>query len=151
VSQNGVAGNWDFGNGQSAPYEPGNTPDQTYPGAGNYTVTLTLENSGGCLDTAFATLCILPEVPVFIPDIFSPNGDGNNDVFRLRGHGITNVEFLVYSRWGELVFSSKDINKGWDGTINGKPQPSGNYIYYIQASLNDGTVQELKGEVTLIR
>jgi gliding motility-associated-like protein len=151
VSQNGVSGTWDFGNGQTAPYTPGSTPDQTYPGAGNYTITLSLENSGGCLDTATATLCILPEVPVFIPDIFSPNGDGNNDVFRLRGHGIIALEFLVYSRWGELVFSSKDINKGWDGTINGKPQPSGNYIYYIQASLNDGSVQELKGEVTLVR
>jgi gliding motility-associated-like protein len=151
LSNNAVAGNWDFGNGQFALYVPGSTPDQAYPSAGNYTITLVVQNVGGCADTATASLCILPEVPLFIPDIFSPNGDGRNDVFYLRGHGVSELEFFVWSRWGELVFSSRDINQGWDGTINGKPQPSGNYIYNIRAVLSDGTEQELKGEVALIR
>jgi len=151
LSQNAVIGNWDFGNGQFAIYSPGNTPDQAYPSAGNFTITLVVQNIGGCADTATASLCILPEIPLFIPDIFSPNGDGKNDVFYLRGHGVDQLEFFIWSRWGELVFSSKDINQGWDGTINGKPQPSGNYIYNIRATLSDGSEQELKGEVALIR
>ena len=151
LSQNAVSGNWDFGNGQVTGYIPGNTPDQAYPSAGTFTITLVVQNVGACADTATATLCILPEVPLFIPDIFSPNGDGRNDVFYLRGHGVEELEFFVWNRWGQLVFSSRDINQGWDGSINGKPQPSGNYIYNIRARLSDGSEQELKGEVALIR
>ena len=69
----------------------------------------------------------------FAPNAFSPNGDGLNDVFSVFGNGIPEAfELVVYNRWGNLVFSSEDINTNWDGTINGRKCPVGIYTYRFQ-------------------
>ena len=88
---------------------------------------------------------------LFIPTAFSPNGDGNNDVFRIANFGFQRVsEFSVYNRWGQQVFYSND-NRGWDGTYRGAEQDGGTYYYVIRAAFADGHVETFKGDVILVR
>lgn len=88
-----------------------------------------------------------------VPNAFSPNGDGNNDILYVRGTALSQVEiFRIFNRWGELIFESKDIRNGWDGTQNGDPLNPGVYVYYVEAPCAvDGTKLFKKGNVTLIR
>ena len=88
---------------------------------------------------------------IFIPNIFSPNGDGQNDVLYVRGQGIEQLTFVVYNRWGEKVFESTDPNRGWDGTINGQHAETGVYVYQVRAVLADGLVVNKHGNVSLVR
>lgn len=149
-SQNATSGTWFLGDVQ-VPYVPGSTPSYSAVGAGQTLISLVVSNEGGCADTTFQSVCILPQDPVFVPDIFSPNDDGNNDVFIVRGQGITSVEMEIFSRYGQRVFRSVDRTRGWDGRTAGAMAPSGNYMYIIIVELSDGSRQELKGEVTLVR
>ena len=86
------------------------------------------------------------------PKAFSPNGDGSNDVLYVRGYGVTEMEFKVFNRWGELVFESNSLDVGWDGTYKDKGQEMEVYIYTLQARFLDGTQTGIrKGNVTLLR
>ncbi|GAB5539170.1 MAG: hypothetical protein Salg2KO_12730 [Salibacteraceae bacterium] len=88
-----------------------------------------------------------------IPNIFSPNGDGVNDILWVRGNGISSEGFTmkVWNRYGEQVFQSFTQNEGWDGTFKGDPAPLGAYNYYVKLVFLDGTTKELKGNVTIVR
>ena len=88
-----------------------------------------------------------------IPNIFSPNGDNNNDVLWVRGNGIADDGFVmrIWNRYGELVFESYDQNKGWNGNFKGAPSPMGAYTYFVKVTFLDGTVDEMKGNVTIVR
>lgn len=88
---------------------------------------------------------------VFVANVFSPNGDGNNDVLHILGKGITEIEFIIYNRWGEKVFETTDIAAGWDGTYKGSPMNIGVFVYYIKGKLKDGKEITKKGNVTLLR
>ena len=88
---------------------------------------------------------------VFIADIFTPNGDGKNDELAVRGNNIIELDFLVYDRWGNLVFQTRQVDEGWDGKKAGKDMPAGVYLYYIKASMIDGKEYEFKSDVTLSR
>jgi gliding motility-associated-like protein len=151
LSQHGISGNWDFGNGSTEPYLPGSNPVVNYAQAGDYEVILAIVNEGNCPDTARLDLCILPPTPIFIADIFSPNGDGNNDVFYIRGLGIIEMDLMIYDRWGQKVFATKDPLEGWDGTNRDKPMPSGAYVYHVSVVLNSGRRESYQGNFALIR
>jgi gliding motility-associated-like protein len=84
---------------------------------------------------------------LFVPNVFSPNEDGRNDVFKPRGTNLFEYNLRIYDRWGNLVFEADNIEDGWDGTFNGKPMNSGVFVYYI---LSAGEVVS-KGNVTLLR
>jgi len=88
---------------------------------------------------------------VFIPNAFTPNGDGRNDEFLVYGTAIQSVHMLIYNQYGEQLFESKDKGRGWDGKFNGKPQPAGVYVYTIRITMQDGTTMTKKGTVNLIR
>lgn len=107
----------------------------------------------GCRDTAYVTVVVDSNAAEFIPTGFTPNGDGMNDVFRLRGSKFnTLVEFRIYNRWGEQVFYTANKEVGWDGTVNGKPADMGVYHYIaIVARPGHSSNQVIKGDVTLIR
>ncbi|NNE56267.1 MAG: T9SS type B sorting domain-containing protein, partial [Flavobacteriales bacterium] len=151
LSQHGLSGIWDFGNGTSEPYNSGSNPSVNYTQPGDYTITLDIVNEGNCPDSASRDICILPPTPIFIPDIFSPNNDGFNDLLFVRGQGIVEMNFLVYDRWGQLMFEATHPDQGWDGQHRGKPSPSGIYVYHLWVALNDGTREEFKGDITLLR
>jgi gliding motility-associated-like protein len=89
---------------------------------------------------------------IFVPNVFTPNGDGNNDVFKIYGNHIRLVRLMVYNRWGEKVFEGSDIANVWDGTYKGEQAPQGVYVYVLKyfAGINTNA-DELKGSVTLLR
>ncbi|MFD0793495.1 gliding motility-associated C-terminal domain-containing protein [Mucilaginibacter litoreus] len=88
---------------------------------------------------------------IFVPNAFTPNGDGNNDVLYVYGNTIQKVNFSVYDQWGQQQFRSTNLSSGWDGTYKGHAQPVGVYVYYLEATLNNGQIVKKKGTVTLIR
>jgi gliding motility-associated-like protein len=119
--------------------------------AGTYDVQLVVWNEGGCRDSLTLGICIQDSEAIFLPDVFSPNGDGNNDVLFVRGPSIAAMDFAVHDRWGVRVFSSTYPDHGWDGTVNGTLSPSGVYVLVLSATLDDGETIERTSNVTLIR
>ncbi|MCL4815941.1 MAG: gliding motility-associated C-terminal domain-containing protein [Flavobacteriales bacterium] len=105
-----------------------------------------------CNDTLPPPVPIPPEQYVNLPNAFSPNGDGENDVFRLLGaDSVAEMELRVFNRWGQQVFYTKQKEQGWDGTFKGQPAPTGVYAYTLVATLTNGEVITKKGNVTLKR
>jgi gliding motility-associated-like protein len=86
-----------------------------------------------------------------VPNAFSPNGDGKNDILYVRGEVVREVSFKVYDRWGEKVFETSDLTKGWDGTFRGQPCEPGVYDYHLQVTCLGMKRYFKKGNVTLLR
>ncbi|MEL7530700.1 MAG: gliding motility-associated C-terminal domain-containing protein [Bacteroidota bacterium] len=150
LSIGGVAYHWDFGDGGFAERE---NPTHLYQNTGSFPVTLTAYNSYFvCPRDTTIYLEIIPDGDIFVPNAFSPNGDGHNDLFYVGGEGIRNFELLIFNRWGELLAQSNDPAFRWDGTKRqGQVVPEGVYVYRIKAVLNDGFVVDKGGTITLIR
>jgi gliding motility-associated-like protein len=116
------------------------------------TFTVIGRSADGCLDTASLRVELEPgDKDFFIPNAFTPNNDGKNDVFRLYGSSIKSVELRVFNQWGELVYETKDKTKGWDGTFKGRAQPVGVYPFGAKVTFLDGTVVTKRGTVNLVR
>ncbi|MET3885507.1 gliding motility-associated C-terminal domain-containing protein [Niastella sp. OAS944] len=131
---------------------PVSTPKQTIQHK------LQVANEGGCVTESSVTLLVVCNGEnIFIPNTFSPNGDGNNDVFFPRGKGISYIQrFRVYNRWGEeifkqLAFYTNDASKGWDGTYKGAPVNEDVFVYVVEVVCENGQALTFKGDVTLIR
>lgn len=150
LSHNAVGGTWTIDT-LSIPYTYGEDPQFDYGQSGSYPVQLTVYNIGGCTDSFALEVCIEPSTELFIPDIFSPNGDGNNDQLFVRGGGIASMDFRIYDRWGGLVYTGEDNSQGWDGTTSNGPAPSGVYVYALVANMLNGNSIELNGDITLVR
>lgn len=95
--------------------------------------------------------CIDPVVRLYAPDAFSPNGDGNNDAFRVKGTYIRDLTLKIYNRWGERVYAGTGEEAGWEGTYDGKEAPLGPYTYLIIAKGADGNFFRRSGTLQLIR
>jgi len=115
-------------------------------------------NDGACVTRSqVAVTVICSGANVYVPNTFSPNGDGVNDIFYARGTGLYNIKsFRVFNRWGQLVFErlnagANSPNDGWNGTINGKIAPSDVYVYVIEVLCVNNTIIPVKGNVTLLR
>lgn len=109
-------------------------------------------NKYGCRDTAEIHIGVEYDPKTGMPNAFSPNGDGLNDVFRIGNIQYEKMTlFRVYNRYGQCVYDGKDPAKGWDGTFNNKPAPADAYYYHIKLTLPGGKQVEYKGDVTLIR
>lgn len=122
------------------------------------TYTIRVYTQFDCVDSASVTVTVLcDKSQVFIPNTFTPNGDGVNDVFMVRGTGISNVKmFRVYNRWGQVLFDRtnvpvNDAANGWDGTFSGSQLPPDVYIYTVEAYCDNGDLMTFKGDITIIR
>jgi gliding motility-associated-like protein len=112
---------------------------------------LTVNYGKNCTTTATNTIEV-QRAGVYIPNAFTPNGDGINDVFEVFGTTLYSVSMKVFNRWGEKVFDSEDNQWAtWDGTYKGVKQPPGVYVYYVTLVFLDGTTSTREGSVTLIR
>lgn len=152
LATGGVRYEWSPGEGLSSTNIP--NPVFTYhsPSDGlRYKVLV--YNEADCVDSAFLRLKVFKTRPsIFVPSAFSPNGDRNNDVFRFIAAGIQKVEYFnVYNRWGQLVYSTTTGVNGWDGTVAGKPQAAGVYVWVVKAVDYTGESYTRKGTVTLVR
>ncbi len=108
---------------------------------GTDTVVITVDDS--------CNVIIIPTMDM--PSAFSPNNDGQNDIFKVLGNGIEEVNLVIYNRWGQMVFRTTNKDIGWDGTYEGDDQEIGVYIWQLKGSLIDGTQINKRGNVTLVR
>ena len=120
--------------------------------------TVQVQDNYGCTNNGDVTVRVVcDENNYFIPNTFSPNGDGSNDIFYPRGKGLFRIKsFRVYNRWGELVFEKKEFQandplSGWNGTYKGKNPVQGVYIYQAEVYCNNDELVRLAGNVTLIQ
>jgi len=115
---------------------------------------VTVSDVDGCtgMDSVLIKVIDCDASDIFVPNAFSPNGDGKNDVLHVRGPDcITEMKFTVFDRWGEMVFETTSPVEGWNGIYQGKMEDTGVYVYYLRASLLNGTTLTRKGNVTLMR
>jgi gliding motility-associated-like protein len=90
---------------------------------------------------------------ILMPTAFSPNGDGKNDIFKVEGPGLEQLIYLrIFTYTGTQIFETTNLNEGWDGTYQGKPQPSGVYFYKVKAKIfNDSKEYEKEGALKLVK
>lgn len=112
---------------------------------------LTITYNDHCVATATVRVLVENNLPVYIPNAFTPNGDGNNDIFLIYGEGIKTVDLKVFNRWGELVFDSNNQFSGWDGSYKGVLQNNAVYSYVANITYLDGKKLQRIGSITLVR
>ncbi|MCX7729466.1 MAG: gliding motility-associated C-terminal domain-containing protein, partial [Bacteroidia bacterium] len=153
TSYGGTTYFWNFGDVTSS-NNTASTFNAThlYVHPGDYTITLVVTNTYGCSDTTVQKITVTPDVSIYIPDAFTPDNDGLNDVFKPQGVGIQNLNYKmeIYDRWGEKIFQSEDFNIGWDGTVKGSVAQTGVYAYYIVLYDIKGYKHFYKGHVSLL-
>ena len=119
------------------------------------TFVVSILDSVGCPRMDSITVYVVSnkceEESVFVPNTFTPNGDGKNDILYVRGNTLKKIYFAVYNRRGELIFETEDINKGWDGTYAGKVADPDVFAWYLRATCFSNAELTSKGNVTIIR
>jgi gliding motility-associated-like protein len=116
------------------------------------TYILTVTDTNGC--TASDTITVTVDIScgeVYVPNAFSPNADGQNDMLYVRGNCVKILDFKIYNRWGEEVFYTNDVIKGWDGTWRDKPCEAAVFTYVLRATLLDGTEINKQGNISLVK
>jgi gliding motility-associated-like protein len=146
----GVAGTtyfWDPPTGLSCLFcqNPTATPTESMW----YFVTVTNANGCSLIDSTF--IDVDPSSSIYVPNIFSPNKDGNNDIYLVQGKGIQVFDLSIYNRWGQKVFESDDIEKGWDGTKEGTILNQGVFVYDLKVLFYTGKTFEQTGNITIVR
>jgi gliding motility-associated-like protein len=146
------ATNWqyDFGDGNGAIVAE---PTHECTEAGQFIIVQTVTNSAGCSDrdSLLINIEVKDILPPKLPNAFSPNSDGVNDVFYVRGGPFKTIDPKIHNGWGELIFQTTDPEFGWDGTHDGKPEINGVYVYSVVATCIDGKDHDRSGKVTLVR
>ena len=141
-----------FNNGDGQIISPFSQYNSEYTREGFYYPMLTVENIYGCYDTLIGELFYEMKYNLYIPNSFTPNNDGNNDVFLPTINIDSNYNFKIFNRWGELIFETTDVQEGWDGSsTNGIPLKADVYVYRIVYRDPKRVVKEIKGHVTLLR
>jgi gliding motility-associated-like protein len=155
VTQNGPIVSWNWS--PSTNLSCADCPNPIATVANNTTYLLTVENTYGCLVTdtvVIITFC--KNSQVFIPNAFTPDGDGINDVLMVRGNGITVKSFRVFNRWGNVVFekqqfSPNDPRFGWDGKVRGVLASPDVYVFTAEVTCDNGVVYTYKGNTTILK
>lgn len=139
---------WTFGDGNGS---SSTNPSNTYINNGTYIVTL-YATAGTCIDSAKVTILVQEDFTIEIPNVFTPNGDGANEIFTIRTTGAKDVSLQIFNRWGQKLYDANGVNVSWDGkTQAGASAPEGTYFYFVKAtSLSDKTVEQ-HGSVNLFR
>ena len=88
---------------------------------------------------------------IYVPNAFTPNGDGKNDMVHVHSESIQTMTFYIYDQWGELLFTTTNIQNGWDGTYKGAKEPVGVYVYFLEATMTNGQKVNKKGTITLLK
>lgn len=173
VNENDLDFFWNFGDATSSQNTSNEEfPRHIYENTGTYTVTLITSDLVGCSDTLTKQAYItvgdadnpgggtgtgttggVPggDTDIFIPTAFTPNGDGKNDIFLVRGVIIANLTMQIYNQWGEMIFESFDQSQGWNGRHGSIAAQNGTYVYVIQVDTINGETRNFKGHITLIR
>lgn len=145
---NVIAWEWDFGDGTKSNEQ---NPTHTYERPGIYTITLLTFDELGCVSSTSIEVEVIAAYRIMVPNAFTPNGDGINDTFMPKMRGIDEFEMHIFNKWGELVYSTFDMDDaGWDGRLRGTLSPNGNYVYKIVFKAVDGEKGSQTGVFTLV-
>lgn len=141
---------WYFTNGQTSTEKD---PTLLLEDPGTYVACLLVRDQRGCMDTACKALTIECLDELYIPNTFTPNNDGLNDIFRVVTPGgcLQKFSLLLYDRWGELIFKSEDVSKGWNGTYKGVPAKEDIYVYLLDYTMSNKKARTRTGHITLMR
>jgi gliding motility-associated-like protein len=144
---------WNFGDGEWSAY---NSPIHVFKTPeDSMNVLLYVTDKYGCADTSSIKIYVNVPPSVFLPNSFTPNGDGLNDAFKIPSHGISECSLQIFNRWGELVFSSDNLsqlnNEGWNGNVKGQQANDGSYPYTLTAKLADGNTVYHNGTINLLK
>jgi gliding motility-associated-like protein len=140
--------NWNFGDNTSANVQ---NPNKKWSKVGAYNVGLLSITNDGCYDSTTQKIVVNSCDNIFIPNSFTPNGDGHNDQFKAYGNNIKEMKMMIFNQWGQKIFETTNMNTGWDGSFGGKPQPSGVYMYTCRLILDTGETIDKKGSINLVR
>ncbi|MDQ3049105.1 MAG: PKD domain-containing protein, partial [Bacteroidota bacterium] len=155
TSSGGATYAWDFGDALS-PLNNTSTlvnPSHTYSEVGPYCVNLTATSVNGCVNSTQVCLEVDPEFTFFVPNAFSPNGDGINDTFFGKGDFILEYEMFIYDRWGNMIFFTDELSKPWDGKANHGSEiaQQDTYVYLIKVTDGKGKKHKYIGSVTIVK
>jgi gliding motility-associated-like protein len=153
TSQNATSFEWFFGDGGTSLAVH---PDHVYDEIGFYSVILVASAQDGCTDTAVIVIKVRDEVIIYVPNSFTPDDNGLNDIFLpalTAGYDRTEGwQFKIYNRWGEEIFNSEIIGNGWDGTYKGVPAQSGSYLWTLRfKDSQNNKIHDFTGHINLIR
>jgi gliding motility-associated-like protein len=150
LSINATYSNWYFGDGTSS---TDTDPTHYYNSVNEYTAMLVVQSNHGCLDTAYDDVTVKEIFTLYIPNTFTPDDNGLNEIFMPVGNDIDpdNYHFMVFDRWGEMVFETEDVKQGWDGTLQGNPITSDAVFSWILIYRDKSGISQKKiGTVTLL-
>lgn len=143
---------WLFGDGDSVITTKKDTViSHLYNASGTYNVCLIATNQYGCQDTVCQAVEVIIVPLVDVPNAFTPNGDGVNDLIMVKAYGIQSMDWKIFNRWGKQVYQGSNAKTGWDGRVNGQVQPQDVYVYVLDVTFTDGTKYRKKGDITLLR
>jgi gliding motility-associated-like protein len=148
ASLNAWSYTWAFGDGNGSFLV---NPIHTYIQPGAYEITLIATNQEGCIDSISKWIDIAPERYIYLPNSFTPDGDGLNEYFYGRFIGLMSARFYIFNRWGEEVFFSDQLNFVWDASYEGVPVQDGTYTWYLIYEIEKGIYEDLSGHVNVIR
>jgi gliding motility-associated-like protein len=148
-SINAATYTWSFGDGTNSSVY---SPVHSYIDKGEYLVTLHVSSSEGCKDSLTIPVEIKPIFTIYIPNAFTPDGSGINDYFSAKGQEISEFKMMIFNRWGDLIFQTNYISKGWDGRANGGSEiaQDGVYVYKIEVRDFQSKYHDYMGHVTLL-
>jgi gliding motility-associated-like protein len=147
---NTIGWQWDFGDNTTDNVP---SPMHQYAAKGTYNVRLIATSNGGCTDTTEMPVQVVPEFTLYVPNAFTPNDDGKNDVFYAYGNEINTFHMDLFDRWGNLIFTSNDINDGWDGHAKDGSVIAQQdvYVYKIQVLDFNGKSHRVTGSFSLLK
>jgi gliding motility-associated-like protein len=126
-------------------------PQFNFDSSGYCMIQLLVTDLNGCIDSSIQMITLYDPHSIYVPNIFTPNGDANNNLFQVSGDGIDKFKLAIYNRWGQLLFSSDAIQNSWDGNFENKPVPDGTYYFILNVSYSNTEFEIIKGNLTLIR
>lgn len=141
---------WDFGDGN---FSTQVSPTHTYAEKGTYQVRLITTNNGMCPDTSELPVEVIPEFTIYIPNAFTPNGDGKNETFNVYGQEISEFRMYIFDRWGNQVFSTDKQDEGWNGHANNGSDAAQQDVYVYRVDVIDfsGRKHRYDGHVSLLK
>ncbi|MFY7946456.1 MAG: PKD domain-containing protein, partial [Bacteroidia bacterium] len=147
---------WDFDDPITDPNDTSTMQNPRYAygkDTNTYTISLRVTSDKGCVNTFSRNVLVGPDIIVFIPDVFTPDGAGvnRNNTFMITAQNYRTMNMTVYNRWGEKLYETDDITKGWDGTSNGVNCQQEVYVYHIEVISFEGKLYKFDGTVTLLR
>ncbi len=122
-----------------------------FENAGDYPIALIVKNQWGCSDTVIKVVNVVEDQSLFVPNSFTPNGDGLNEIFQAKGKGFSQFNMQIFDRWGQKLYDSSEFSGGWDGTFQGKECQQDAYVWKIVVAYPNSKVKTYTGHVTLNR